>query len=338
MKTTRRFRHGQSLDQPFLLPPLLTDWLPDTRPVDAWDQLRDQLNRTARLETYGPKGQPPYDPRIRGKVLVYGYARGIPSSRQRERACWEDGAFQVLSRNQPPDCWTRAPVGGGRLGEAQGRRHRWAPGERGSLQALRQELRPPAGAGGRTRGRGPGVLGTAGGARPGGRRGPRIRPGWLVGPACAPRRPEPARHHPRGGPGWKPKRRSARRPPTPNRSPRPRQPGNQPRPLRGAGDPGSSGLDARHRPGFANHAEQRHGVQPGVQRPGGGGCGLSDPCRGDGDAAGGGNARGSRPSGIARRVQGVASSYCGASRRWSRNDGSPVRSRTWRGSCGGRIG
>ena len=108
MKTTRRFRQGQSLDQPFLLPPALTDWLPAKHPVYAWDQLLEELDLTAIRDTYGPKGQPPYDPRIMVKILVYGYARGVQSSRQLERACWEDVAFRVLSRNQHPDFWTLA--------------------------------------------------------------------------------------------------------------------------------------------------------------------------------------------------------------------------------------
>jgi transposase len=108
MSTTRRFRQGQPLDQPFLLPPALTDWLPAKHPVYAWDQLVDELDLTPILRTYGPKGQPPYDPRIMVKILIYGYAQGIQSSRQLERACWEDVAFRVLSRNQQPDFWTLA--------------------------------------------------------------------------------------------------------------------------------------------------------------------------------------------------------------------------------------
>ncbi len=108
MKTTRRFRHGQRLDQPLLLPPALTDWLPAKHPVYAWDQLLDQLDLTAIVHTYGPKGQPPYAPRVMVKILVYGYARGIQSSRQLERACWEDVGFRVLSRDQQPDFWTLA--------------------------------------------------------------------------------------------------------------------------------------------------------------------------------------------------------------------------------------
>lgn len=45
----------------------------------------------------GP-GQPPYDPRLCLKVLVYGYATGIRSSRQLERMCGENLAFLLLTR------------------------------------------------------------------------------------------------------------------------------------------------------------------------------------------------------------------------------------------------
>ena len=114
-RTTRRFRQGQPLDQPFLLPPVLTDWPPAKHPVYTCDVLLDQLDLTAILGTYGSKGQPPYDRRILVKILVYGYARGIQSSRQLERACWEDVTFRVLSRNQQPDFWILATFRGRHL-------------------------------------------------------------------------------------------------------------------------------------------------------------------------------------------------------------------------------
>ncbi|NPV30599.1 MAG: transposase [Firmicutes bacterium] len=42
------------------------------------------------------------------KVLLYGYWRGIRSSRKLERALYEDVGFRVLSANQQPDSWTIA--------------------------------------------------------------------------------------------------------------------------------------------------------------------------------------------------------------------------------------
>jgi transposase len=42
-------------------------------------------------------GQPPYDPRMMTKVLVYGYCVGVFSSRRIERRLIEDVGFRVLA-------------------------------------------------------------------------------------------------------------------------------------------------------------------------------------------------------------------------------------------------
>lgn len=49
----------------------------------------------------GP-GQPEYDPRLTVKVLVYGYATGIRSSRQLERMCRESLPYLYLTRGDGP--------------------------------------------------------------------------------------------------------------------------------------------------------------------------------------------------------------------------------------------
>ena len=43
------------------------------------------------------RGDPPYDPRLMVKVLIYGYSHGIPSSRALERRCHDDVAFGFLT-------------------------------------------------------------------------------------------------------------------------------------------------------------------------------------------------------------------------------------------------
>ena len=43
------------------------------------------------------KGQPPYDPRLMVRVLLYGYCVGVRSSRELERACLDVVAFRRLS-------------------------------------------------------------------------------------------------------------------------------------------------------------------------------------------------------------------------------------------------
>ena len=47
-------------------------------------------------------GQPPFDPRLCTKVLIYGYATGIRSSRQLERNCRENLPFLLLTRGDTP--------------------------------------------------------------------------------------------------------------------------------------------------------------------------------------------------------------------------------------------
>lgn len=49
----------------------------------------------------GP-GQPAYDPRLCLKVLVYGYATGVRSSRQLERLCRESLPYLFLTRGEAP--------------------------------------------------------------------------------------------------------------------------------------------------------------------------------------------------------------------------------------------
>jgi transposase len=48
-------------------------------------------------------GRAAYDPRVLLALLVYGYARGLRSSRKIERACTEDVAFRVICAQDPPD-------------------------------------------------------------------------------------------------------------------------------------------------------------------------------------------------------------------------------------------
>src|SRR5215207_8683206 len=49
------------------------------------------------------RSRPPYDPAMMVALLLYAYARGMPSSRQIERACVEDVAFRVIAAQRRPD-------------------------------------------------------------------------------------------------------------------------------------------------------------------------------------------------------------------------------------------
>ena len=96
---------GVQRDQLLLMPPSLTEWLPDDHLVwsvlGAVDQM--DLDRFRRAYRLGAAGRAPFDPGLMVALLLYSYARGIRSSRAIERACWEDVAFKVIMGMRTPD-------------------------------------------------------------------------------------------------------------------------------------------------------------------------------------------------------------------------------------------
>lgn len=92
-------------DQLLLLPPSLADWLPDGHLARFVDEVVETvLDLHAIYAAYeDARGGPPYDPRLMLKVVLYGYATGVRSSRRLERHCVEDVAFRFLAANQQPD-------------------------------------------------------------------------------------------------------------------------------------------------------------------------------------------------------------------------------------------
>src|SRR5712691_1696627 len=73
-------------------------------PADHLARLVEQVVEAVVVPPPRPprKGNVPYDPRVAVKVLVYGYATGTRSSRQRERLCRENRAYLFLTRGQAP--------------------------------------------------------------------------------------------------------------------------------------------------------------------------------------------------------------------------------------------
>lgn len=97
-------------EQDFLLPPRLRDWLPENHLVYFVSDVVDNLNLSVLDAVYGDeqRGQPPYDPRMMTKVLVYGYCVGVFSSRRIERRLAEDVGFRVLAAGNMPNFRTIA--------------------------------------------------------------------------------------------------------------------------------------------------------------------------------------------------------------------------------------
>ena len=91
-------------EQGLLLPMSLSEWLPEDHLAyfvsDAIDAL-DLQEFHARYEGDGRRRQP-FDPRMMVKILIYGYASGVFSSRKVARKLHEDVAFRMLSANNYP--------------------------------------------------------------------------------------------------------------------------------------------------------------------------------------------------------------------------------------------
>jgi transposase len=92
-------------DQELLLPPSLTEWLPDGHlawfVIDAVEQI-DLSNFYADYRHDG-WGRAAHDPAAMVALLLYAYAVGERSSRRIERRCLEDVAFRVIMTNHVPD-------------------------------------------------------------------------------------------------------------------------------------------------------------------------------------------------------------------------------------------
>jgi len=92
-------------EQDMLLPASLRQWLPDSHLVYFVSDVVDQLDLSAIHAVYEQeqRGQPPYDPRLMTKLLVYGYCTGVFSSRRIQKRLQEDIPFKVLAAGNEPD-------------------------------------------------------------------------------------------------------------------------------------------------------------------------------------------------------------------------------------------
>jgi transposase len=94
------------LDQPFLLPPSLQDWLPENHLARFIAELMPGLDLSKIYGYYGRRdgrGRAAYHPVMMVRVLLYGYCVGVMSSRRIERASYDDIAFRYLCADQHPD-------------------------------------------------------------------------------------------------------------------------------------------------------------------------------------------------------------------------------------------
>src|SRR6204780_788079 len=92
-------------DQDLLLSPSLRESRPEDHPVFFISDWAEELDLPAMHAEYGEekRGQPPYDPRLMTKLLVYGYCTGVFSSRRIQKRLQEDVPFKVLAAGNEPD-------------------------------------------------------------------------------------------------------------------------------------------------------------------------------------------------------------------------------------------
>ncbi|MEX2374856.1 MAG: IS1182 family transposase [Dehalococcoidia bacterium] len=97
-------------DQQFLMPPSVSDWLPENHLAWFIVDLVAELDLTGlygSLRSDG-RGGASYHPEMMLAVLLYAYCVGERSSRRIERRLVEDVAFRVVAANQCPDHATLA--------------------------------------------------------------------------------------------------------------------------------------------------------------------------------------------------------------------------------------
>jgi transposase len=92
-------------DQPFLLPVDMREWLPANHLVWFVLDVVEQVDTSAfrRRKVKATSGRAGFDPEMLLALLLYGYCRGVRSSRQIERLCEVDVAFRVICAADVPD-------------------------------------------------------------------------------------------------------------------------------------------------------------------------------------------------------------------------------------------
>jgi len=88
---------------PYLLPPSINDWLPDTHLARFVVDVVDQLDVGVIERSYAGRGSAAWHPKMLVAMLFYGYATGVFSSRKLERATHDSVAFRFICANQHPD-------------------------------------------------------------------------------------------------------------------------------------------------------------------------------------------------------------------------------------------
>jgi len=97
---------ADDLNQSLLFPPSLHDWLPENHLARFLADVVATLDLDAIYQSYNEKdgrGMAAYAPVMMVRVLLYGYATGIFSSRKIQAKTYDDVAFRYLAADEHPD-------------------------------------------------------------------------------------------------------------------------------------------------------------------------------------------------------------------------------------------
>src|SRR4051812_25318897 len=90
-------------DMDFLMPPSVDEWLPQRHLARFVVEVIEGLDLRAMTGSYRGVGEAPYHPRLLLGLIIYGYATGVFSSRNMERASHDSVAFRFIAANEHPD-------------------------------------------------------------------------------------------------------------------------------------------------------------------------------------------------------------------------------------------
>src|SRR5664279_1421957 len=90
-------------DMDFLLPPSVDEWLPQRHLGRFVVEVIEGLDLRAMTDSYRGSGEASYHPRLLLGLIIYGYATGVFSSRNLERATHDSVAFRFIAANEHPD-------------------------------------------------------------------------------------------------------------------------------------------------------------------------------------------------------------------------------------------
>jgi len=87
----------------YLLPPSVDEWLPEKHLARFIVEMTDGLDLGWMSGAYRGSSLASYHPRMLLGLLVYGYAKGVFSSRKLERATYDLVAFRFIAADDHPD-------------------------------------------------------------------------------------------------------------------------------------------------------------------------------------------------------------------------------------------